>query len=240
MIIVLLLCVGALFALGLAAVPLAATPAGRPVIYGGALGVTSIAGLIALAAIGATPSGLTLPLGLPWLGAHFRLDALAGVLPAGGRSRRRRRQPVCAGLRPARGGTAPRPAVLPGVSWRDEPGRAGGRRLQLPAVVGADVARVLGAGGLAAPRRRQPARRLHLHRDGELRHAGAVAGLRAAGGRGRRLRLRHDARRASVARAGRHGAGAGADRRRVEGRAGAAACLAAAGASRRRRATSPR
>ena len=78
MIVALLLCVGVLFALALAAVPLAATPAGRPVIYGGALGVTTIAMLVALAAIGTAPSGLILPLGLPWLGAHFRLDALAG------------------------------------------------------------------------------------------------------------------------------------------------------------------
>ena len=77
MIVALLLCVVALFALALAAVPLAATPAGRPVVYGGALAVTAVALLIALAAIGAAPSELTLPLGLPWLGAHFRLDALA-------------------------------------------------------------------------------------------------------------------------------------------------------------------
>src|SRR5580658_960117 len=77
MIVALLMCVAALFALALTAVPLAASPAGRPVIYGGALGVTAIAMLVALAAIGAAPSGLTLPLGLPWLGAHFRLDALA-------------------------------------------------------------------------------------------------------------------------------------------------------------------
>src|SRR5580658_1099108 len=77
MILALLLCVAALFALALAAVPLAAIPSGRPVIYGGALGITGVAAMIAVAAIGAAPSGLTLPLGLPWLGAHFRLDALA-------------------------------------------------------------------------------------------------------------------------------------------------------------------
>jgi hydrogenase-4 component B len=76
-IVALLLCVAGLFVLAVAAVPLAATPAGRPVIYGGALAVTSIAMLVALGAIGAAPSGLALPLGLPWLGAHFRLDALA-------------------------------------------------------------------------------------------------------------------------------------------------------------------
>jgi len=77
MIVALLLCVAALFALAVAAVPLAATRAGRPVVYGGALAVTTVAMLIALAAIGAAPSEQALPLGLPWLGAHFRLDALA-------------------------------------------------------------------------------------------------------------------------------------------------------------------
>jgi hydrogenase-4 component B len=77
MIVALLLCVAALFALALAAVPLATTPAARPVIYGGALAITTIGTLIALAAIAAAPTEKALPLGLPWLGAHFRLDALA-------------------------------------------------------------------------------------------------------------------------------------------------------------------
>ena len=132
MIVALLLCVAALFALALAAVPLAAAPAGRPVVYGGAMAVTAVALLIALAAIGATPSELTLPLGLPWLGAHFRLDALAALLPAGGQPRCRRRQPVRDRLRPARGGAAPGAAVLPGLPRRHESRRARRRRLQLP------------------------------------------------------------------------------------------------------------
>ena len=33
--------------------------------------------LAALASLGAEPSVVTLPLGLPWIGAHFRLDPLA-------------------------------------------------------------------------------------------------------------------------------------------------------------------
>jgi len=46
-----------------------------------------------LAALPSAPSGVTLPLGLPWLGAHFRLDALSAfflivVISAG------RREPV--------------------------------------------------------------------------------------------------------------------------------------------------
>jgi formate hydrogenlyase subunit 3/multisubunit Na+/H+ antiporter MnhD subunit len=76
-IIALLLGVAALLALSIAAVPLAGTTFGRPVIYGACLGITCVAALVAVAAIGAAPSGVVLPIGLPWLGAHFRLDALA-------------------------------------------------------------------------------------------------------------------------------------------------------------------
>jgi formate hydrogenlyase subunit 3/multisubunit Na+/H+ antiporter MnhD subunit len=78
MIVVLLLCVAALLALAIAGVPLSGTPAGRPVIYGGALAVTGLAALVALAAVMAPTSTIVLPLGLPWVGAHFRLDPLAG------------------------------------------------------------------------------------------------------------------------------------------------------------------
>ncbi len=77
MIVTLLLCVMALLALAIAAVPLAGSRFGRPVIYGGSLGITGLAMVIAVAAVGTAPSGIVLPLGLPWLGAHFRLDALA-------------------------------------------------------------------------------------------------------------------------------------------------------------------
>jgi formate hydrogenlyase subunit 3/multisubunit Na+/H+ antiporter MnhD subunit len=77
MIVALLLCVMALLALAVAAVPLAGSKFGRPAIYGGSLGITGLATVIAVAAVGAAPSGIVLPLGLPWLGAHFRLDALA-------------------------------------------------------------------------------------------------------------------------------------------------------------------
>jgi hydrogenase-4 component B len=79
MIVVLLLCVAGLLALGIVAVPLASRPAGRPAVYGGALGLTAIAGAIGIASVMAAPSEIALPLGLPWLGMHFRLDALAAA-----------------------------------------------------------------------------------------------------------------------------------------------------------------
>ena len=52
---------------------------GRPLVYGGSLalcGIGLVAGLAAL--LGQAPAETSiLPIGLPWLGAHFRLDALS-------------------------------------------------------------------------------------------------------------------------------------------------------------------
>lgn len=85
-----LLLAGGLFALGPAAVPLARRPGGSDIVHGlaaalaGGLAVVGFWTLIADAA----PSRSVLPLGLPWLGAHFRLDALSAfftlVLGLGG------------------------------------------------------------------------------------------------------------------------------------------------------------
>jgi formate hydrogenlyase subunit 3/multisubunit Na+/H+ antiporter MnhD subunit len=52
---------------------------GRGVVYGGSLLICAAAGVAALWQLvsGAEVPALTLPLGLPWLGAHFRLDALS-------------------------------------------------------------------------------------------------------------------------------------------------------------------
>ena len=75
-----------------------------------------------------------------------------GLLPGRGQSRRRRGEPVCARLRPPRAGTAPRAAVLSGLSRRHEPRRARRRRLHVSGVVGVHVALLLGAGHGASPR----------------------------------------------------------------------------------------
>jgi hydrogenase-4 component B len=79
MIVTILPCVAGLFALGLAAVVLARRPEATDVIYGGAAGLTGLAVLLALASFAAEPSDAVLPFGLPWLGAHFRLDALSAA-----------------------------------------------------------------------------------------------------------------------------------------------------------------
>jgi len=71
--------VAIMLGLAILAIVLSRSKLATPVIYGATL-VVSAAGLIG--AIGfllgdSSSSDLTLPIGLPWLGAHFRLDALA-------------------------------------------------------------------------------------------------------------------------------------------------------------------
>jgi formate hydrogenlyase subunit 3/multisubunit Na+/H+ antiporter MnhD subunit len=73
-------CVAALLATGLAAIGMARHRAAVTLVYGVALGATTIALLLAGRALLIADSpgaALTLPIGLPWLGAHFRLDPLA-------------------------------------------------------------------------------------------------------------------------------------------------------------------
>jgi formate hydrogenlyase subunit 3/multisubunit Na+/H+ antiporter MnhD subunit len=75
----------ALLAMALPGAALARTRAGAPAVYGAALALS--AALLAVGvrqlAGGASPApSLTLPLGLPWLGAHFRLDALSAFFLA--------------------------------------------------------------------------------------------------------------------------------------------------------------
>ena len=125
------------------------------------------------------------------------------VFPCRRQSRRRGGKPLRSRLRPSRAGAAPRAAVLPRLPGRHESGGAGGRRVFLPAVLGIHVAGVLGAGHGAPPRSRQRQGGLRLSRDGKLRHAGAAAGLRPAGGTGGRLRICRHSRRAAYAVRGR-------------------------------------
>jgi formate hydrogenlyase subunit 3/multisubunit Na+/H+ antiporter MnhD subunit len=76
----LLWCIAALLGASTAAIAGARHRAATPLVYGTALGASLLALAIAtssLLAPDARPGALTLPLGLPWLGAHFRLDALA-------------------------------------------------------------------------------------------------------------------------------------------------------------------
>ena len=76
----LLWCIATLLATGVAALALARRRVASALVYGISLGATSVAFSAALASLlapAALGGSLTLPVGLPWLGAHFRLDALA-------------------------------------------------------------------------------------------------------------------------------------------------------------------
>jgi formate hydrogenlyase subunit 3/multisubunit Na+/H+ antiporter MnhD subunit len=72
-------CDAALLALGLAAIAVAKSRAGSAVVYGFAFALCStlIAGGAYQLLGGHEPETLALPIGLPWIGANFRLDALS-------------------------------------------------------------------------------------------------------------------------------------------------------------------
>ena len=143
-------------------------------------------------------SGLTLPIGLPWLGAHFRLDALASfflvVVNLGGAAA------SLYGLGYGHHDPAPH-RVLPFF-----PAFLAGMNL----VVLADDAfsyllcwefMSLASWALVMAHHRETGQRqgrLRLSRDGKLRHAGVAAGLRPVGGTGGRLRICGHSRGANI------------------------------------------
>jgi len=78
----LLAAVGALLALAFPALLLGRRPAGTIIVYSGALVVSGAACALALASLlgfAPGPADVTLPLGLPWVGARFHLDPLAAA-----------------------------------------------------------------------------------------------------------------------------------------------------------------
>jgi formate hydrogenlyase subunit 3/multisubunit Na+/H+ antiporter MnhD subunit len=79
-ILVLLSSVAVLIGTGILAVAVARSPRATPIVYGlclAACGVALAAALFHLLAEGEAVWSITLPFGLPWLGARFRLDPLA-------------------------------------------------------------------------------------------------------------------------------------------------------------------
>jgi hydrogenase-4 component B len=76
-VVLVLSCVAVLLAMSVLAV--GSAPPGRPIVYGATLVVSLLSFAAALNVLlgGAAGSSVSLPLGLPWLGAHFRVDALA-------------------------------------------------------------------------------------------------------------------------------------------------------------------
>jgi len=76
---IVLACAGALLALAAFAVAIGRSAAASRIVYGASMIVAAIS--LATAAMhllgGRAPESLTLPVGVPWLGSHFRLDALS-------------------------------------------------------------------------------------------------------------------------------------------------------------------
>ena len=75
-----LILVGLYVATTLVAVVLARRPAGTPVVYGASLIVSAALVVVALVRLLGGPGegdAIILPFGLPWLGAHFRIDSLS-------------------------------------------------------------------------------------------------------------------------------------------------------------------
>lgn len=74
-----LLCIAGLFVVSSLAVALRRIPGITSLVYAGVLAISSIIAALALwrIAAGAAPETLVLPFGIPWLGAHFRVDALS-------------------------------------------------------------------------------------------------------------------------------------------------------------------
>jgi formate hydrogenlyase subunit 3/multisubunit Na+/H+ antiporter MnhD subunit len=89
-----------------------------------------VAGMQLLAGAGATAPAVRLPVGLPWIGAHFRMDALSAFFSS---------SPISAAPAPACSPSATArtrrhragAAVLSGVPRRHEPRRPGRRRVHL-------------------------------------------------------------------------------------------------------------
>ncbi len=78
MIVAFLICILALLATGGLGVVLRIGRA-TPIVYGACAAVSLCLCGLSLAAILAPPSAIMLPLGMPWIGAHFRIDALAAT-----------------------------------------------------------------------------------------------------------------------------------------------------------------
>src|SRR5882757_4651669 len=73
-------CVAGLLGIAILAIVLSRSKRATAVIYSATLAICAVALFGAmdwLCGGKANASGVTLPIGLPWLGAHFRLDALA-------------------------------------------------------------------------------------------------------------------------------------------------------------------
>jgi hydrogenase-4 component B len=73
----LLACIAGFLVLAVLGAATARTPAGRPLVYGGCLALSIVTAAAGLLSVAAPPEAMTLPIGLPLIGGHVRLDALS-------------------------------------------------------------------------------------------------------------------------------------------------------------------
>jgi len=78
----LMICAAALLGTAVVAVVTARGRAATPLVYGATLAISGLAALVAMGALAGTASELVLPVGLPWIGARFRIDALSAFFLA--------------------------------------------------------------------------------------------------------------------------------------------------------------
>jgi len=79
---VVLACIAVLLAVAVLGIVIGRRSLAAPMIYGSCTTIASLLLVTAAAGLGADPTDVVLPLGLPWLGAHFHLDALSAFFLA--------------------------------------------------------------------------------------------------------------------------------------------------------------
>ena len=202
-----------------------------PLIYGGTLAVALVALGAALTCFldSGPPWTLVLPIGLPGIGARFRVDALSAFFLVVVNLGAADHEPLRARLWPPRGGAGAGASVLCRLSRRHEPRGVCRRRLHVPAGVGIHVAHLVGDRAGAPRRSRRTAAPAFIYLVMAsfgtlclLLAFGLLAGP-AGGYAFETMRAATFARRHGDARGA-----ARADGRRIEGRPGAAPCVAAA------------
>ena len=76
---ILLACIASLLGVSVLAVVLRRRKEAVPAVYGACAVLSSVLSVVALSSIAAPPTSAVLPLSLPWLGAHLRVDSLTAA-----------------------------------------------------------------------------------------------------------------------------------------------------------------
>ena len=152
---IVLSCIAVLLGLAVLAAMIGLWPAGVRSVYAACLTVSLVSFACSLGALihaPATAPAVTLPLGLPWLGVHLRMDALSAFFLAVVNLGAAAASLFAFGSGKARDGAAARAALLSSLPGRHEPRRPCRRCFHLPERLGVHVADLVGAGHGASSR----------------------------------------------------------------------------------------